>query len=113
MNSLDIVKAVVDKLITDVIKIIKLKHTKFIVGHIYKLDTNIYEIIRISKARTRITYLCNGEEGRRQIRWDYRKNCEYIYPYDIELFKAFGRSKKKMDRHILTSKEIFGQDISI
>lgn len=99
-----IVKEIVNELITDVIKTIKLKHTKFIVGYTYKLDKDIYEIIRISKARTRITYLRNGEEGRRQIRWDYRKNCEYIYPYDIELFKALGRSKYKMDRHTLISK---------
>ena len=110
MSSFDIVKAVVDKLITDVIKDIKLKYSRFIVGHTYKLDLDIYEIIRISKARTRITYMCNGEEGRRQIRWDYRKNCEYIYPYDIELFKALGRSKYKMERHILTSKNFPGQD---
>ena len=78
----------------------------FAVGKKYKLQSAEVEVVKISKKRTRLTFILDGERQSRPIDYNYKDCYEYVYPYEIPIFKAINRNKYKMEDFILKATEV-------
>jgi hypothetical protein len=78
----------------------------FAVGKKYKLQNDEVEVVKISKNRNRLTFILNGERQSRPIDYNYKECYEYVYPYEIPIFKAINRNKYKMEDFILKATEV-------
>jgi hypothetical protein len=75
---------------------------QFVVGKNYKLDGDIYTIVSISKTRKSLRYKINFTQDihRRKINCNDFTLVEYIYPYDIQLYRT-GIGRDGMERNTL------------
>jgi len=78
----------------------------FAVGKKYKLQNEKVEVIRVSKNRTRLTFMLGGERQSRKIDYNYKECYEYVYPYEIPIYRAVNRNTYMMDRFILKATEV-------
>ncbi len=78
----------------------------FAVGKKYKLQDNEVLVVKISKKRTRLTFILDGERQSRAIDYNYKECYEYVYPYEIPIFKAINRNKYKMEDFILKATQV-------
>ena len=77
--------------------------TQFVVGKNYKLDADIYTIVSISKTRKSLRrYKINFTQDihRRKINFNDFTLVEYIYPYDIQMYRT-GIGRDGMERNTL------------